>query len=291
MTDTSQTQNCHLRPRQGCPFYTHPILGPLSRHNSSTFFLPTPNSLAHDVQFSQSSGFLYFTAGDHARVKTYVLPIPPTPSESTTHPKLSKKYTQPVALTHDRAATGLQPLLYGRALISKSSLVSPNEVFLVTGLEGIEEAISKADDDADLNLNTESLIKVERLLSVSEASLKGKKLSEGEEFWFKGGDGNKVQGWALKPAGWEQGKQKKYPAVLLIHGGPQGAWEDQWSTRWNPNGLSLLSSRPSSHPLFLQPSPPKATLSSPSTPPGAQPLGKPSPMPYQAIGEGGCLLT
>lgn len=24
--------------------------------------------------------------------------------------------------------------------------------------------------------------------------------------------------------------------VMLIHGGPQGAWEDQWSTRWNPNG-------------------------------------------------------
>lgn len=27
---------------------------------------------------------------------------------------------------------------------------------------------------------------------------------------------------------------KKYPLAYLIHGGPQGAWNDQWSTRWNP---------------------------------------------------------
>lgn len=27
---------------------------------------------------------------------------------------------------------------------------------------------------------------------------------------------------------------KRYPLALLIHGGPQGAWLDSWSTRWNP---------------------------------------------------------
>jgi dipeptidyl aminopeptidase/acylaminoacyl peptidase len=27
---------------------------------------------------------------------------------------------------------------------------------------------------------------------------------------------------------------KKYPLCMLIHGGPQGAWLDAWSTRWNP---------------------------------------------------------
>lgn len=27
---------------------------------------------------------------------------------------------------------------------------------------------------------------------------------------------------------------KKYPVAYLIHGGPQGAWTDNWSTRWNP---------------------------------------------------------
>jgi hypothetical protein len=27
---------------------------------------------------------------------------------------------------------------------------------------------------------------------------------------------------------------KKYPVKFLIHGGPQGAWGDDWSYRWNP---------------------------------------------------------
>ncbi|KAG9094444.1 hypothetical protein FRC07_011302, partial [Ceratobasidium sp. 392] len=43
--------------------------------------------------------------------------------------------------------------------------------------------------------------------------------------------------WIVRPPGAdaESVKEgKKWPAVLLIHGGPQGAWEDSWSTRWNP---------------------------------------------------------
>ena len=36
----------------------------------------------------------------------------------------------------------------------------------------------------------------------------------------------------VKPSFFKPGK--KYPLAYLIHGGPQGAWNDQWSTRWNP---------------------------------------------------------
>ncbi len=41
-----------------------------------------------------------------------------------------------------------------------------------------------------------------------------------------------MQMWILKPPGFDA--TKKYPVVYLIHGGPQGAWEDAWSFRWNP---------------------------------------------------------
>ncbi|HEY6219003.1 MAG TPA: prolyl oligopeptidase family serine peptidase, partial [Gemmatimonadaceae bacterium] len=51
-----------------------------------------------------------------------------------------------------------------------------------------------------------------------------------EDFWFTSG-GAKVQGFVVKPPNFEPGK--KYPAVLLIHGGPQGEWLDQWHGRWN----------------------------------------------------------
>ena len=52
-----------------------------------------------------------------------------------------------------------------------------------------------------------------------------------EDFWFTGANGSKVQGFLVKPPNWQAGK--KYPAILLIHGGPQGAWLDQWHGRWN----------------------------------------------------------
>jgi dipeptidyl aminopeptidase/acylaminoacyl peptidase len=46
-------------------------------------------------------------------------------------------------------------------------------------------------------------------------------------------EGNvKMQMWILKPPGFDE--KKKYPVAYLVHGGPQGAWEDGWSYRWNP---------------------------------------------------------
>jgi dipeptidyl aminopeptidase/acylaminoacyl peptidase len=41
-----------------------------------------------------------------------------------------------------------------------------------------------------------------------------------------------MQMWILKPPGFEAGK--KWPLAYLVHGGPQGAWEDGWSFRWCP---------------------------------------------------------
>jgi dipeptidyl aminopeptidase/acylaminoacyl peptidase len=45
-------------------------------------------------------------------------------------------------------------------------------------------------------------------------------------------DGGKEQMWVLKPPGFDPAK--KWPVAFLVHGGPQGAWEDGWSFRWNP---------------------------------------------------------
>lgn len=45
-------------------------------------------------------------------------------------------------------------------------------------------------------------------------------------------EGASMQMWILKPPGFDPAK--KWPLVYLVHGGPQGAWEDAWSYRWNP---------------------------------------------------------
>ena len=52
-----------------------------------------------------------------------------------------------------------------------------------------------------------------------------------ESFWFPAADGTKVQGFLIKPPAFDPAK--KYPVKFLIHGGPQGAWGDSWSYRWN----------------------------------------------------------
>lgn len=48
----------------------------------------------------------------------------------------------------------------------------------------------------------------------------------------KGKDGAAVHGWLMTPAGHRAGE--RHPGVVLVHGGPQGAWKDAWSFRWNP---------------------------------------------------------
>jgi dipeptidyl aminopeptidase/acylaminoacyl peptidase len=45
-------------------------------------------------------------------------------------------------------------------------------------------------------------------------------------------EGAEMQMWILKPPGFDP--HKKWPLAFLVHGGPQGAWEDGWSNRWCP---------------------------------------------------------
>jgi dipeptidyl aminopeptidase/acylaminoacyl peptidase len=52
-----------------------------------------------------------------------------------------------------------------------------------------------------------------------------------ESFWFTAADKTKLQGFIIRPPGFDPAK--KYPVKFLIHGGPQGAWGDDWSYRWN----------------------------------------------------------
>jgi dipeptidyl aminopeptidase/acylaminoacyl peptidase len=53
-----------------------------------------------------------------------------------------------------------------------------------------------------------------------------------DDFWFHGAHGDPVEGFLVKPPNFDA--SKKYPVKFLIHGGPQGAWGDDWSYRWNP---------------------------------------------------------
>jgi dipeptidyl aminopeptidase/acylaminoacyl peptidase len=68
--------------------------------------------------------------------------------------------------------------------------------------------------------------------SVNDAVLSQIAMSPLESFWFTGAHNDKVQGFLVKPPNFDP--SKKYPVKFLIHGGPEGAWGDDWSYRWNP---------------------------------------------------------
>jgi dipeptidyl aminopeptidase/acylaminoacyl peptidase len=52
-----------------------------------------------------------------------------------------------------------------------------------------------------------------------------------DQFFFAGAGGTRVEGFLIRPPNFDP--SKKYPLKFLIHGGPQGAWGDAWSYRWN----------------------------------------------------------
>ncbi len=58
-----------------------------------------------------------------------------------------------------------------------------------------------------------------RLTKLNGNLLEAINLGEIEEIWFKGANNNDLQGWILKPPGFD--KSKKYPSILEIHGGPR----------------------------------------------------------------------
>jgi dipeptidyl aminopeptidase/acylaminoacyl peptidase len=49
------------------------------------------------------------------------------------------------------------------------------------------------------------------------------------EFWYEGADDVCVHSFVLRPSDFDE--NKKYPWVLMVHGGPVASWDDAWSTR------------------------------------------------------------
>lgn len=73
---------------------------------------------------------------------------------------------------------------------------------------------------------------VTQLTKTNDAFLAGFNLKPAEEVSWEGGAASRVYGFITKPANFTAAK--KWPLIVLIHGGPQGAWNDSWSYRWNP---------------------------------------------------------
>ena len=69
------------------------------------------------------------------------------------------------------------------------------------------------------------------LTHLNDALLAQYQLTSLEDFWVTGAENTQVQSFLVKPPNFDPAR--KYPVLMLIHGGPQGEWGESWTYRWN----------------------------------------------------------
>jgi dipeptidyl aminopeptidase/acylaminoacyl peptidase len=73
---------------------------------------------------------------------------------------------------------------------------------------------------------------VQALTSINASHLAQARLGDYEQFSFKGWNEETVYGFVVKPADFDP--SHVYPVAYLIHGGPQGSFNNTFHYRWNP---------------------------------------------------------
>jgi dipeptidyl aminopeptidase/acylaminoacyl peptidase len=96
-------------------------------------------------------------------------------------------------------------------LFTQNSPNSPNELFTIT-IKDKKQTI-------------------EQRTFVNARTMTGFLHSEPAEFWYKGSGNDDIMGWFIRPTALTMKKQDRYPMVLLIHGGPESAWNADFSFR------------------------------------------------------------
>jgi len=91
--------------------------------------------------------------------------------------------------------------------------------------------LSRPADLFRLNLPAAAGAAPTQLTQMNAEALKDLEMGEAFSFTFKGWNGDMVQAWQVKPPGFDA--NKKYPLLLLMHGGPENSWGNLFHYRWN----------------------------------------------------------
>jgi dipeptidyl aminopeptidase/acylaminoacyl peptidase len=140
---------------------------------------------------------IYFTAADRATEPIFVVSV-------------ADGQVRQLLAGHDNGALSLGGTHLG---FTRAALSHPAEVFVA-------------------DLKGEGAPAVHNASRVNDKLLAALEMPEPVSVMVKGAGGTPMQLWLLKPPGFDP--KKKWPLVYLVHGGPQGAWSDGWSYRWNP---------------------------------------------------------
>jgi dipeptidyl aminopeptidase/acylaminoacyl peptidase len=149
-----------------------------------------------DTLLSPDGKTIYFTAGDRGKHPIFRIPV----TGGVPQKVVSGVFATNVRITPD-----------GKSLVfASSSMAAPAEIY-TSNVDGTG---------------------LRALTSVNSQLLGPANLKPAEEIEWSGALGKKIHGFIIKPNNFDAGR--KYPLVVLIHGGPQSAWNDNWGYRWNP---------------------------------------------------------
>ena len=109
---------------------------------------------------------------------------------------------------------------------SSSASVSKDGTFLVFS----KMDLSHPADLFRLNLSGPDAVPTQ-LTHINADALKDIEFGEVSSFMFRGWNGDTVQAWQIKPV--EFDGRKKYPLLLVMHGGPENSWGNLFHYRWN----------------------------------------------------------
>jgi dipeptidyl aminopeptidase/acylaminoacyl peptidase len=147
--------------------------------------------------FTPDSRRIYFVSGERGRQPVYVVNV-----ADGVLSKVFDGFNDDVRVAPD-----------GETLVfTRSSSIQPTEIYRYAP-EGGHRVVAQ-------------------VTRTNDAFLSGFNLQVAEEMEWAGAGGTKIHGWLFKPA--NPSANTRHPLVVLIHGGPQGAWNDSWSYRWNP---------------------------------------------------------
>ena len=189
--------------------------------------LPNFDRWVDEFAWAASSKFIYFVSGDMGNSPVFVLNVMGgRPSEYPSEFDINID-NEPVM---NGEYSGLHPLPDGENLImTRVAVDSPGEVNLLdtkwVGHTGYAMPVTEK------TISMPQSGTREPITHLNDALLAQLDLPKMESFWFTATDGTRLEGFLIRPPGFDAAK--KYPVKFLIHGGPEGAWGDDWSYRWN----------------------------------------------------------
>lgn len=171
---------------------------------------------------------LYFTAEQTGRVDLFTANVsaPGNPL--------------PTLLVKGGSITSAKVLKSGAIFLSSTSLIENSLYSLIPANHSAEtmagyKFYSLPTDDRPHNSKASNLTTIYISSNTRSGSMFGLSRRQIDEIRWPGANtrvNTSVHAWVVKPSHFDP--DKSYPLAYLIHGGPQGAWTDGWSTRWNP---------------------------------------------------------